>query len=232
MLLTLCCNEARYFGKTAMTTIFDQLSTNKGAVSSALGKALAQEVLSGQTSILIECIDLVAFKAAEPSQKHVRSGAAKVVETVAEKRPGLVAPHLEQLMPALAVKEPQTRWMVIRTMGFCAHLNRPVAEKAAAFAEKYIGYKEGLCLASATDLFLGDLGAISKTDAEKVFPLLELSMENLVENEQDWLLESLVKIFHNLGQSEQERTRKFAESWQYSARKSTQQRALKILHLS
>jgi hypothetical protein len=211
---------------------FDQLSSNKGTVSSALGKTLAQEVLAGKTSILLECIDLTLYEAASPSKKHIRSGAAKVVEIVAEKRPDLVAPHLDQLLPALTVKEPQTRWAVIRTMGFCAHLNQPAADKALPFAEKYITNKEGLCLASSADLFLGDLGAISKNESEKVFPLLELSMEDLVENEQDWLLESMFKVFHNLSPLKKGKVREFAEHWQYSARKSTQQRAKKILQLS
>jgi hypothetical protein len=104
-------------------SIFEQLSNNKGTVSSALGKVLAKKALDGQISILLECVDLASYKPSAPNQKHIRSGAAKVIEIVAENRPELVAPYLEKLLPALSVKEPQTRWMIIRTMGFCAHLN-------------------------------------------------------------------------------------------------------------
>ena len=68
-------------------------------------------------------------------------------------------------------------------------------------------------------------------DARKVFPLLELSMENLLENEQDWLLEAFGKAFQNLDQPGQAEVRKFAERWQYASRKSTQQRARRILGL-
>ena len=212
-------------------SIFEQLSNNKGTVSSALGKTLAQKVLNGQIDILSECIELTSFEAAVPAQKHIRSGAAKIVEIVAEKQPELVAPHLEKLLPALSVKEPQTRWMVIRTMGFCAHLNKPIAQKAIAYAEKYVHTKEGLCLSSSADLFLGDFGALSQKDAQKVFPILSLSSENLVSNEQDWILEALLKMLPNLDKDEQSEAFKFAEHWQYSARKSTQQRARKILRL-
>jgi hypothetical protein len=210
---------------------FEKLSNNKGTVSSALGKVLAKTVLDGQTSILLECIDLATYEPSKPNQKHIRSGAAKVVEIVAENQPDLVAPYLEKLLPALSVKEPQTRWAIIRTMGFCAHLNKTIAEKAVAYAEKYIDDKEGLCIASSADLFLGDLGAISKKDAHRVFPILELSMDNVIENEQDWLLEAFYKVFSNLEKAEQETVRKFAERWQYSSRKSTQQRAQKILRI-
>ena len=210
-------------------SIFEQLSNNKGTVSSALGKSLAQKVLNGQIEILSECIDLVSFEASVPAQKNIRSGAAKVVEIVAEKQPELVAPHLKKLLPALSVKEPQTRWMIIRTMGFCAHLNKPIAQKAIAYAEKYIDNKEGLCLSSSADLFLGDFGTISKRDAQRVFPILTQSIENLVFNEQDWLLEAFLKIFKNLDEEEQKEVFKFAEHWQYSARKSTQQRTRKLL---
>lgn len=211
--------------------IFDQLSNNRGTTSSALSKTLAQIILNGQTSILLECIDLVSYQIAAPGQKHVRSGASRVVEIVALNRPDLVAPYLPKLLPALSVKEPQTRGMIIRTMGFCAHLNKQIAQNAIVYAEKYIDNKEGLCLASSTDLFLGDFGAISEEDAHRIFPLLQQSMENLVTNEQDWLLEALFRVFQNLSKSERERCLEFAERWQYSPRKSTQQRVKRILRL-
>jgi len=212
--------------------IFEQLTKNKGTVSSKLGKTLAQKVLKeSQTNILFECIDLASYEAAIPASKHIRAGAAKVVEIVAEKQPELVAPHLEKLLPALSVPEPQTRWMIIRVMGFCAHLNKSVAQVAIAYAEQYIDAKEGLVIASSADLFLGDFGALSKEDARRVFPILEQSMETVITNEQDWLLEALLRVFMNLGRAEQEKVLKFAEHWQYSSRKSTQQRARKILRL-
>ncbi len=211
-------------------SIFEQLSQNKGTVSSALGKTLAQKVLAeNQTDILAECIELASFDASVSASRHIRAGAAKVVEIVAEKQPELVAPYLEKLFPALSVSEPQTRWAIIRVMGFCAHLNESVAQKAIVYAEKYIDAKEGLCIASSADLFLGDFGALSKQDAQKVFPILELSLETAIANEQDWLLEAFFKVFPNLDKTEQDTVLKFAERWQYSSRKSTQQRARKIL---
>ncbi len=213
-------------------TILEQLSNNKGTLSSALGKALAQQILQeSQLDILFECFDLVSYEAFSPASRNIHSGAAKVVEIVAEQRPEWVAPHLYKLLPALSVQEPQTRWAIIRVMGFCAHLNKPAALAALPFAEKYINQKEGLCLASSADLFLGDLGALSEEDAQGVFPLLQQSMDNLLENEQDWLLEALYKLFQNLDQAGQSEVLKFAERWQYSSRKSTQQRARRILGL-
>lgn len=213
-------------------SIFEQLSKNKGTISSALGKSLAKEVLQdGQTDILYECIDLATYELSEPDSKNIRAGAAKTVEIVAEKQPELVAPKMEKLLPALSVSEPQTRWMIMRTMGFCAHLNKSVAKKAIAHAERYIDDKEGLIVASSADLFLGDFGALSKKDAQTVFPILERSKESVIENEQDWLLEAFYKLFHNLEQADQKKVLRFAERWQYSARKSTQKRARKVLRM-
>jgi hypothetical protein len=210
-------------------SLLEQLANNKGTVSSALGKELAEKVLNGQTDILYECIDLVCYQASNNKQKHIRSGAAKVVEIVAEKRPELVAPRLDKLLPALSVEEPQTRWMIIRTMGFCARLNQTIAQQAIPYAEKYIAKKEGLCLSSSADLFLGDLGALSKDNTEEVFPILELSMDTAIENEQDWLLETFDKLLPNLNSDHLAAVRKFAERWQYSSRKTTQRRAARIL---
>jgi hypothetical protein len=213
--------------------IFEQLSTNKGTVSSALGKTLAQKVLQeNRVDILMECIGFTSYEVTKPASRNIRSGAAKVVEIVAEKQPELVAPHLEKLIPALSVQEPQTRWMIIHVMGFCARINKQVALQALPYAQKYIETKDGLIIASSADLFLGDMGAISKNDALIVFPLLEQSMENCLENEQDWILEALIKVIKNLDQDDQTKVRKFAEQCQYSSRKSTQQRARKLLSLT
>jgi hypothetical protein len=211
-------------------SVFEQLSHNKGTISSALGKTLAEQVLAeGQLDLLTECIALASYEAPAPSSKQIRAGAAKVVEIVAEKQPELVAPHLAKLLPALSVPEPQTRWMIMHVMGACAHLNRPVAQKAIAYAESYLAAKEGLVLASSADLFLGAFGALSKKDAQRVFPILEQSMDNVIENEPDWILEALLKVWPNLGPAEQARAQKFAQRYQYSARKSTQQRAKRLL---
>jgi hypothetical protein len=213
-------------------SIFEQLSTNKGTVSSALGKTLAQKVLQeNRVDILLECIGFSVYEVTKPASRNIRSGAAKVVEIVAEKKPELVAPHLEKLFPALSAEEPQTRWMIIRVMGFCARLNKQVAHKAIPYAQKYIDTKDGLIIASSADLFLGDIGAISKSDALTIFPLLEQSMDTCFENEQDWLMEALIKVFQNLDHTDQIKARKFAERWQYAPRKSTQQRARKLLSL-
>jgi hypothetical protein len=209
--------------------VFSRSSNNKGITSSKISKALAQNILNGQTGILLDCIYLVSYDIEAPARQHVRSGTAKVIEIVALNRPDLVAPYLQELIPALSAKEPQTRALIIRTMGFCAHLDRSMAQHAIAYAKKYIEHKEGLTLAGSTDLFLGDFGALSKKDAQTAFPLLERSMQNLIPNEQDWLLEALFRMFRNLGSRERERCFEFAKRWQDSARKSTQQKVRKIL---
>jgi len=108
-------------------SIYMLLKNNKGTVSSALGKELANEVLGGKIEILMEAIELVNYKLDNSKAKSIRAGAAKIIEKVAEKELDKVAPHLEKLVPALSVPEPQTRWMLIRVLGFCAQLNPNIA---------------------------------------------------------------------------------------------------------
>jgi hypothetical protein len=214
-------------------SILEQLSRNKGTVSSALGKTLARQVLGAdRVEILTECIELASFQASDPRARHIRAGAAKVVEIVAEERPGLVAPHLKKLLPALSVPEPQTRWMIIRTMGFCARTNTAVAKNALPFAERHLRGKEGLCLASSADLFLGDFGAVSKACARKAFPILDRSMKKPISNEPDWLLEACFKLFFHLEKAEQQKVLRFAGRYRNAPRKSTQQRARMLLELN
>lgn len=217
--------------KQLIMDLLEPLKSNKGTVSSALGKELAEKALGGDTSILEQAINFATYDLKNVKSKNVRAGAAKIVEIVAEKRPDLVASHLEKLLPALAVNEPQTRWMIIRTMGFCASKNESVASKAIQYADKYItGKKNGqLCLVSSADLFLGDYGAISKSNAKQVFPILEKSIANVILNESDWILEALIKMVDKLDLDEREIAMSFARINAASDRKSTQKRAMKIL---
>jgi len=59
-----------------------------------------------QTNILSECIDLTSYEADVPTSKHIRAGAAKVVEIVAEKQPELrVFPILKRSMETVITNE-------------------------------------------------------------------------------------------------------------------------------
>ena len=67
------------------------------------------------------------------------------------------------------------------------------------FAKSYLDEKEGLCIASSADLFLGDYGCVSSRKAETVLPMLVRSASRCVRNEEDWILESFTKIADKLG---------------------------------
>lgn len=211
--------------------IFSSLQNNKGTVSSALGKELAQKALNGNSEILHEAVELCVYEAGDEKQKHIRSGAAKIVEIVAEEKPETVTPYLERLLPALTVSEPQTRWMIIRTMGFCAALAPDIAERAIEFADRYIVRKEGLCIASSADLFLGDYGAISPEKTGRVFPILEKSVNKILMNEQDWLLEAFIKIAGHLTTDQKKKVEDFAREYEQSSRNTTRDRVKKLLVL-
>ncbi len=213
--------------------ILEQLRRNKGTISSQLSKDLAKDVLNGNTEILQEAIDLCCFLPANKKEKNVRSGAAKIIEIVAEVKPELVAPHLEKLLPGLGVDEPQTRWMTIRTMGFCARFRPDIAKQAIPYARQYIREKKDgqLCLVSSADLFLGDYGELSTEAAHDVFPILLESTDNVIVNEPDWLFEAFIKIAGYLEETEKLKVLSFAEAYENLYRKSTQARIRKLKQL-
>jgi hypothetical protein len=212
-----------------MMDVLEKLMDNKGTISSALSKQLAHKVLAGDTAILKDAVRLAVYRQEEHDSRHIRSGAAKIIEETAQARPELVVKHLPSLIPALETGEPQTRWMIIRTFGFCAALDQVSARRAVPFVEKYILTRSQLCLKSSADLFLGDLGAVSRKDAAAVFPILEKSMGNLVRNEQDWILESMIKMAERLDEPARRKARAFAHAYETSSRKSTRTRVAKLL---
>ena len=212
-------------------SIFRLLKQGKGTISSSLGKELAARALDGEISILTEALDLCVYDLPNSNSKHIRAGAAKTVEIVAEKAPELVAPHLESVLPALSAPEPQTRWMILRTCGFCASLCPKSAVKALQAAQSVIENKEGLVLSSSADLFLGDIGAVSRACAERAYPLLKKSSMSLIKNESDWVLEAFRTLSANLDHHQREFVRQFAGKHIDSLRKSTRQRADRLLKL-
>jgi len=157
-------------------SILSKLQNNKGTVSSSLSKSLAQQVLKGDSDILIEAINLISFE-----DKNVRSGAAKIIETVAEKKPEYVSPYLNKLLPSLDVQEPQTRWMILHVLGLCAKLEPQTSIKAIPKAEQFLKENSGMCLWDRSITYLGYIGAISEKDAVKIFPVLEKCIVSIPE---------------------------------------------------
>ena len=118
--------------------LIDLLKSNKGTVSSALGKELATKVLNGDLSILQEAMKCVSFDLFNVKSKGIRAGAAKIIEKVAEKKPELIAQDLDILKPALNAPEPQTRWMLMQVFGYCAKLNPKKSVSILNFAKQYL----------------------------------------------------------------------------------------------
>jgi hypothetical protein len=157
-------------------SILSKLQNNKGTVSSSLGKSLGQQVLKGDPDILSEAINLISF-----DDKNVRSGAAKIIETVAEKKPEYVSPYLSRLLPSLEVQEPQTRWVVLHVLGLCAKLEPQISLKAFPKAEQFLKENSGMCLWDRSITYLGYIGSISEKEAVKIFPILEKCMVSIPE---------------------------------------------------
>lgn len=209
--------------------ILDLLKSNKGTVSSALGKELADKVLKGDLSILQEAFKYVVYDLNNVNSKGIRAGAAKIIEKVAEKKPELIAKDLDKLKPALNAPEPQTRWMLMQVFGFCAKLNPKSSISVLDFAKKYLTENAGVCLTGAVHLYLGRIGATSNNTANEVISILDDSLKTATENEVDWILEGFLNIIDNLDYDSIEIVKRNAEIYLESRKKSTQDRAKKIL---
>lgn len=209
--------------------IFELLKANKGTVSSALGKELGAKVLNGDSAILEQAIKYVVFDLSDDKSKGIRAGAAKIIEVVAEKKPELIAKDLDKLKPALNAPEPQTRWMLMYVFGFCAKLNPKDSISVMDYAKKYLTENAGVCLSGAVHQYLGRIGATSEKTAMIVLPILDDSLRTASENEIDWILEGFISILNVLKPDSLMIVKRNAEIYLDSRKKSTQDRARKIL---
>jgi uncharacterized protein (UPF0147 family) len=211
-------------------SLLKKLKNNKGTVSSALGKELAQEVLKGNTKIVQEAIELLTYQPDSTEAKNIRSGAAKIIEKVAEKKPTLITTHIDKLIAALNMEEPQTRWMAIRAIGFCASEDPRKAYQAIKYAKKFLDKSEGVCLSGATALYLGELGAADARYAKESLEILEKFIKQASINEVDWVLEAFIKIYDHIITEDQKRIREIAKKHVKAPKKSTQKRVGVILN--
>jgi hypothetical protein len=212
-------------------TLLVELSNNKGTVSSSLGKEKAAEILDGNVDLLKEAIPLICFDLGNPKSKHIRAGAAKIVECVSEKRPTLVEPFLEKILPGLKAEEPQTKWMIFMTLGYSAKINPDLAGKGLPFAKKYILEKTDgqLCLVGAIDKYLGFLGKTSKENAQKSYKLLIESIDNVIMNEADWILEGFIDIAEYMNPEQKKEILSIANEYIDSPKKVTQKRCKMLI---
>lgn len=210
-------------------SIFEKLEKNKGTTSSALGKNLAIQVINGDKEILSEAIQLVKYDLKNEKTKNIRAGAAKIIEKVAEKKPEIISPFLIDILPALNVLEPQTRWMIIMTCGYCSALNPQIAKKGISYAKCFIREKQGVCLSGAAERFLGFMGSVSPEFADEVFPILLDAYEDPLPNEMNWILEAFLKIMDKVNSNYQKIIIECATEQMEAFKPSTIKRAEKII---
>lgn len=203
-------------------SILPQLEKNRGTISSSLGKALARQVLAGETAILNEAVTLLSY-----GHKDVRAGAAKIIEQVALVDPALVVPFLPHMLPALEVPEGQTRWMAIHTLGLCAALDMETTLQAMPKAEAFIEADSGACLWGATIIYLGHLGATSPANACLVFPLLERVLQR-IPRQAKRVLEAFLQLLDQADADERSRIAAEAEGFVEDERTSVRRVARRV----
>lgn len=187
-------------------TLLAQLQDNKGLVSSALSKELAKQYFEGETGIFDEAIQLLSHES-----KSVRSGAMVICEEIANKEPETVAARLSAVLPTLEVEEPQTRWMALRVLGKCAHLEPDLALMAIPKLDGYMA-ETSLALKDAVITYLGYIGALSSEQASRVFPALEEALVS-VPKRITRVFESFQRITPVLAEAERKRLAKLAEEY-------------------
>ena len=128
--------------------------------------------------------------------------------------------------------EPQTRWMIIRTFGFCAKSNSDIALLGIDYAKSYIQEKKGICLSGSAELYLGDVGELSNKIAEQVLPTLLDALDNPEANEVDWILEAFIKMFYNLTTDDKTVVVNYAKNYLDAPKKSTIKRVEKLIKMN
>lgn len=202
--------------------LLKELENNKGLVSTSLAKKISEEILSKNTNLLTQTINIVSSENA-----NVRAGAAKIIELVAIKKPELISKNLKSLLPLLDAEEPQTKWVTIHVFGLCAKLEPKLSKSVITKAKLFLKDKS-LCLQDRAITYFGYLGSISSKDASEILPILEDTLTT-VPKRIPRAFEGFERMIPVLSQKDKLKLIKIAEKYSQSKTPSIAKYAKKIL---
>ena len=104
--------------------ILKQLSSQKGDRTEDSNRIVAGQCMADPGLLAYISVGL------EDRDKKLQSDCAEVFTMVAEKRPELVVPHAENILPLLSCKETKTRWEAAHTLAYIAELAPGVVSDA------------------------------------------------------------------------------------------------------
>ena len=119
--------------------------------------------------------------------------------------------------------------MLMQVFGYCAKLTPKDSESVPDYAKQYLTEDAGVCLSGAVHLYLGRIGATSDKTANVVLPILDDALKSASENEVDWILEGFLSIIDKVDSDSKQLIKRNAELQLDAKKKSTQNRAKKIL---
>ncbi|HUS87494.1 MAG TPA: hypothetical protein VMW76_09655 [Bacteroidales bacterium] len=193
-------------------SLLERLRENKGTVSSAPGKELAKLVIRGDSGIFYEVLSLI-----HSDDKNVGSGAAKIIEKVAEENLSLVSPHLPDLLECMDYCESQTRWMVLHIAGLCANLQPKLSGTFFNSAVMFLEKEHGTVLNDRAITYFGYMGAVSNEDCNRCFPYLIRAFE-LHPKRTTRVFESLLRMKDLMDDLQKQTLLKYAAQYSNSER--------------
>jgi len=169
-------------------SVLSRLSSQVGDRTEESNRKVAQEALE-QPSLLTEIAQ--GLSAADV---RLVGDCAEVLTKVAEHKPELVVPYVEQLLPLLAARNTRVRWEAVHAISLAARLvperiTPIIGELAAKIrGEKSVIVRDGAVYA------LGEYGSTSGEAAQTVFPILTEALTAWEGKEAGKALEALAKV--------------------------------------
>jgi len=151
-----------------------RLEGNKGTVSNALSKKIAEEVLKGNEKLIEEAANLL-----NDNNKNIRASAAAILQIVGENKVELIVQHTNSILKALDSPEPQTRWSCLYTLGLCAKHDTKTALLGYEFANKFLFEDTGICLWGRSIDYLGLIGSASPEYGDKAVKVLSVVLDQV-----------------------------------------------------
>lgn len=173
--------------------LINQLSTALGMKNSEPNLAAAQLILAGPSRMEEIAAGLVTEK------NDLLADCAEVCTMVAEKKPEIVAPHVEKLVPLLDHKKTRVRWEAMHALAYCAPLRPDVMAGLMGKLDEILRTDKSTIVRDYAITALGNYGQLDQDTAQAVLPILKIGINIYDGKHAKLVLEGYQKMLPHLG---------------------------------
>ena len=151
--------------------ILNQLSSRQGDKTEDSNKIVAEKCIANPRILAEIAVGL------EDKDKKLQADCIEVFTLVSEKKPELIVPYAENILPLLSCKDTKTRWEAVHTLSFIAEKIPELVFSVLPVLQSFIEKDKSTIVRDYTIDTIANYAKTSVEASEKSYELLKYALE-------------------------------------------------------